>query len=348
MVISLNNKLIFEGIPHEKPSIPYGNAKGFGKTLHRALFAKKFYDKFKSTGAKLCGVHIFARPVAILMDLELIKTVMVKDFANFNERGLYYNEEDDPLSAHLFALDNEKWRKLRTKLTPAFTCGKMKLMFPTIVNIAEQMRECLLESVHRDQQIDMREILFRFTTDVIGTCAYGIECNSLKNPDAEFRYYGRKIFGKPRHSDLFLAFLNGFKNTSRKLRVKSIPDEVSNFFMKVVLDTVEHRERNNVNRNDFMDLLIKLKNGSDDKEKAVTPNEIAAQAYVFFLAGFDTSTSMMAFCLYELALNPEIQDKARRAIQEAYDRHDGPLTHDMTMDMPYIDQVLEGNLKTAH
>lgn len=108
-------------IPCEEPSIPYGTMKGFGKTIHPSLFIKRLYDKYKPSGAKLCGIYFFARPVAVLLDLDLVKHVMVKDFANFNERGIYYNEEDDPLSAHLFSLDGDKWKKLRFKLTPTFT-----------------------------------------------------------------------------------------------------------------------------------------------------------------------------------------------------------------------------------
>lgn len=113
-------------IPCEEPSIPYGTMKGFGKTIHPSLFIKRLYDKYKPSGAKLCGIYFFARPVAVLLDLDLVKHVMVKDFANFNERGIYYNEEDDPLSAHLFSLDGDKWKKLRFKLTPTFTVNSKK------------------------------------------------------------------------------------------------------------------------------------------------------------------------------------------------------------------------------
>lgn len=76
-------------IPCDKPSIPYGNIKGFGSTIQIGQFTQNLYNKYKSSGAKLCGAYFFIRPVAILLDLQLIKSVLMKDFANFNERGSY-------------------------------------------------------------------------------------------------------------------------------------------------------------------------------------------------------------------------------------------------------------------
>ena len=39
-----------------------------------------------------------------------------------------------------------------------------------------------------------------------------------------------------------------------------MPEDVSFYFRKMVKDTVEYRETNNVHRNDFMQLLIQMKN----------------------------------------------------------------------------------------
>lgn len=80
------------GIPYDEPSIPFGNIRDYGSSIHISRFLKKFYDKHKSNSAKnakMCGIYFFARPVAILLDLELVKAVLVKDFVQFNERGLY-------------------------------------------------------------------------------------------------------------------------------------------------------------------------------------------------------------------------------------------------------------------
>lgn len=80
------------------------------------------------------------------------------------------------------------------KLAPTFTSGKMKMMFPTIVECGELLREQLSETVENQEAVDVKDLLARYTTDVISSCAFGIETNSLKNPNSEFRMYGKKFF----------------------------------------------------------------------------------------------------------------------------------------------------------
>lgn len=255
--------------------------------------------------------------------------------------GLYYNEKDDPLSGNLLTLDGETWKKLRQKLTPNFTSSKVKNMLPIVIKKVERLRDCLQDEVQKHEEVDVKDLCARWTTDVIGTCAFGIECNSLESPDAEFMRYGRKIFAKPRHGPLVMSFLDDYKAIGRALHFKKYADDVSHFFMKVVRDTCEYREKNNVNRNDFMDILIKLKNQkpSDDP---ITFNEMAATAFSIFVGGYETSSTTITFCLYELSLNPELQRKARKIIQDAFKKYNGELTYEMLMDVPYIDQILYG------
>lgn len=83
----------------------------------------------------------------------------------------------------------------------------------------------------------------------------------------------------------------------------------------------------------------------DDKEKALTFNEIAAQTFAFFAAGSETSAGTLTFCLYEMAKNLDIQTKARNIIREAYSKYSGQFTYEMMMDLPYIDQIFQGKNK---
>jgi cytochrome P450 family 6 len=107
-------------------------------------------------------------PILMILDLDLIKNIMVKDFNVFPNRKLYFNEKDDPLTAHLVNLEDDEWRSLRTKLTPTFTSGKLKMMLPTILKITENLINTLEKEVVMNESVEIKELLSRYTVDVIG------------------------------------------------------------------------------------------------------------------------------------------------------------------------------------
>lgn len=326
------------------PRIPYGHLQGWKNKVHSSQSMTKFYNQMKGNGL-FCGLYFFHSPALLATDLGFVKNILIKDFSSFQERGVYYNEKDDPLSAHMFSVDGAKWKGLRTKLTPTFTSGKMKFMFPTIVTVAAEFQQVLSSMLHDEEELEMKELLARFTTDVIGTCAFGIECNSLKDPNAQFRAMGKKVFGTPRNAGAKQFFMLTFKDTARRLHMKNNHDDVTEFFLRIVRETIELREKDNIRRNDFMDLLIEIKNsGSLDGTKLgkVTIEEIAAQAFVFFLAGFETSSTTLSYVLYELCQNKDIQRKAREEVRSVLAKHGGEFTYEAMMEMVYIDHIING------
>lgn len=109
--------------------------------------------------------------------------------------------------------------------------------------------------------------------------------------------------------------------------------------MGIVRDTIKYREENNVIRKDFLQLMMDLKSSETG---SLTLNEMTAQAFIFFLAGYETSSTTMSFCLFELAKRKEIQDKLRAEITEVLKQHGGEITYEAIMDMKYLQQVLEG------
>ncbi|CAD7079539.1 unnamed protein product [Hermetia illucens] len=332
------------GIPHFEPRIPYGTLfRNGNKEQHITENLTEIYEAFKGK-TPFAGAYFFTQALPIAVDLDFIQYVLVKDFKLFNDRGIYYNPKYDPLSLNMFNVKGNHWKRLRTKLTPTFTSGKMKFMYPTIVEVATRFDQTLSEAVRMGSVIEIKELLARFTTDVIGTCAFGIECNSLKDPNAEFRRMGRKFFAEPPLRTFGRTLVNQFPKLSIELGIKTTSTEVSSFFMGIVKETLEYREKNNIRRDDFMDLLIQLKRSSTaDNEFSVV--DVAAQAFLFFLAGFETSSTTMTFALYELALDTEIQDKARNEINEVLKKHNGKFTYEAMMDMKYLDCIINETLR---
>lgn len=332
-------------VPYVEPRFPFGNLQGLNKR-HFGLLAQDVYSKLKGSGSKFGGMFFFVNPVAVILDLDFAKDVFVKDFQYFHDRGVYSNEKVDPITSHLVAMEGIKWKNLRAKLTPTFTSGKMKMMFPTITAVADEFRKCMVNEVDKGGEIEMKEFLARFTTDVIGSCAFGLECNSLTDPEAEFRKMGKKALTMSPMGFLRRILSVTFRDLAKFLGVRISDPDVATFFMNVVRSTIEYRERNKVQRNDFMDLLIKLKNAEPIDENTnqlgpLTFNEIVAQAFVFFLAGFETSSTTMCFCLYELAKNQELQDKARRNIDEVLAKY-GTMTYEAVHEIRYIENCING------
>lgn len=107
-----------------------------------------------------------------------------------------------------------------------------------------------------------------YTTDVIASCALGIRSNSIKDPNDTLRAHVRRA----NHFDLVKAFkfLAVFFAPSvlKTLNVKVADGKFETYLREAVLGAVEYREKNGVTRNDFLDLLIQLKN-----EGEVAPDE---------------------------------------------------------------------------
>ena len=78
------------------------------------------------------------------------------------------------------------------KLTTTFTTGKIKMMFPLVRACAEKLRQ-VIDHTPSEESFDIKDLAARYTTDVIGSCAFGLDTNSLDNPNSEFRMMGKKV-----------------------------------------------------------------------------------------------------------------------------------------------------------
>uniref|UniRef100_A0A336MGL0 CSON000236 protein n=1 Tax=Culicoides sonorensis TaxID=179676 RepID=A0A336MGL0_CULSO len=347
------------GIPHLKPhSWLVGNLKGVGRR-NVAEYLGCVYDEMRRVGlGKIAGFYFFTEPALLATDPEHIKLVLSKDFEYFHDRGVFVNEKDDPLSAHLFSLEGAKWKRLRKKFSPTFTSGKMKNMFEILLKVANELDSVIDEVLLGDasKDVEIRDFCSRFTIDIIGSCAFGIECNSLRDPNSEFKEIGMQCFGNTTTEMLKLALMTAFQDFSR-CRFTTIKTE--KFFFKIIKETMEHRKKHNIQRNDFMDLMIQLmqtgkiqddedsktKGGEKSDDSLLTFNEIAAQCFIFFVAGFETSSTTMSYCLYELAKHQEIQNNLRNHIHDVLAKHNNQITYEALLEMPYLDQVINETLR---
>jgi len=260
-------------VPYAKPIFPFGNFRDM--LFRKASLGHLFENIYKELdGEKYGGTYTLTKPGFIFRDPDIIKNVLVKDFSSFHDRGFFMDEELEPLSGHLFVLPGKRWRNLRVKLSPTFTSGKMKMMFQTLVDCGIELGSILEKSASDEEIIEIKDILARYSTDVISSCAFGIQCNCLKNPDAEFRQWGRKVFVTSVRNTIMGVVAQTVPRLLSLLKLRGLDPKISKYFRNMVEETVNYRERNNIARNDFMQLLIQIKN----KVKLEEDNESLEQS----------------------------------------------------------------------
>jgi cytochrome P450 family 6 len=86
------------GFLQTSTSFPFGSFKGIGTKVTSYEALDVCYKEFKGK-APAIGIYSFLSPNVMIIDPELIKNILVKDFASFQSRGMYYNKKDDPMGA---------------------------------------------------------------------------------------------------------------------------------------------------------------------------------------------------------------------------------------------------------
>lgn len=88
--------------------------------------------------------------------------------------------------------------------------------------------------------------------------------------------------------------------------------------------------------------MLDLKNAETEDEKSMPYSVFNSTAFEFFSAGFETSSTLMSYALFELAQNQEIQGRLREEIAKSLKQSEGCITYESLNDMKYLDKVVKG------
>ncbi|KAL7304515.1 hypothetical protein TKK_0003304 [Trichogramma kaykai] len=298
------------------------------------------------------GFYVLDKPYLMVRDPELIKHVLIKDFANFTDRVADSYKTDYIGRFNLFVLRNPDWKYVRQKISPVFTSGRLKKMFDLMLEIDKDLDQYLKTTVGEGKsvELDVKEICAKFTTDVIGITAYGMRFDALSDENSYIRKVGRTVFTK------------SYRRYMEYLSVLLVPSIVNVFGFRMLgkassrfLSDLFHRamkERldSGVKRADLLDFLIDLKKEQENElvksDRKINDGQLIAQAAIFFIGGFETSSTTMSFALYELAKNPDVQRKLREELSGVLEKNDGKVTYDMLMNsLPYLEMVISETLR---
>ncbi|CAG2109757.1 unnamed protein product [Medioppia subpectinata] len=315
------------------------------------------------------GVYDFGKPVLRVSDPVLIKQILVKDFHKFRNR-IAKPSTSPVLSVTMASARDGQWKRIRAIASPAFTSAKLKHMYPLVNECCRDFLAALHRHVSTSGRIEveLKHLMSDYTIDVIASVAFATKTNPYSDPNNPFITKAKAMLSKNPMQILLIRILPTFAIKSRlwKAMVSDLSSNVM-FFIEIVrrlmserkksdyrrrrlcgrrCDVWTSRERRRRRTDEGVDELMAEKRAlSGVEENKFNENEILAQCYVFFNAGFETTATALSYCTYELAVNPHIQDQLVAETREAFSENTTDIDYETLCRLPLLDAVVSETLR---
>ncbi|KAL3107097.1 hypothetical protein niasHT_019493 [Heterodera trifolii] len=181
------------GVPGPNTNILFGNTlKQF-----RTGVIEVDEEMFKKYGNSY-GSFLFERREFCTKDPEMLRQIFIKEFSHFQNR---YNaipeREHAPKSLMrniLTVLRDDDWKRVRNRITPAFTTGKLKKLIPILCESTEKLCKVFeREYALKGKEVPLKDLFGRFLLDVIGRCGFSLDLDTFDEENI-FVKQARTIF----------------------------------------------------------------------------------------------------------------------------------------------------------
>ncbi|KAK8769494.1 hypothetical protein V5799_014043 [Amblyomma americanum] len=338
-----------------------------GNHSYGSLIRQKKYGK-------VFGAFEGPMPTLIVADPDLVKLVLVKHFQTFPNRRLF--KMNDPILDNMMSLvAADRWRKIRPAASPAFSTGKLRKMNELIQDCARVSMQHLLKAAKGENEVNAKEFFGHYTLDVIARCAFGTKLDSHSDQANQFVSKARSAFNlKPTLPILLTFYIFGlFPFLSKLLRLPAFSSDAFAFFKTVCVNIIEKRKLSSMKHQDFLQLMVDAQDGrlqagpegpedAEDKlfnlgakqaqateqtadSKALTEDEALSQCVVFFIGGQDTTSSVIAYTAYLLALHPDVQQRLQEEVDNCIKEHGEEPSLDDISKLKYLNCVISESLR---
>ncbi|KAI8886916.1 cytochrome P450 [Backusella circina FSU 941] len=255
----------------------------------------------------------------------------LKEVKPFAGQGLFTSDTDD--------MD---WKLAHKLLMPAFSPRAIKVYQEEMGALTKDLIS-ILEQYKPDEKVEILDWATNITFETIGRIGFGYRFNLLTD-----RYQDSNPFIEAMGHCLKTAI-----GRVTELQVmKKLPLERNRRFdssIKLMYDVVEgvirERKQGPDAKDKEKDLLGYMLNACDEHNLGLSDENIRDQVITFLIAGHDTTANTLAWTLYELSRNPDIQKKLLQEIADNGINHTDLPTSEQISNLKYMQQVLKETLR---
>ncbi|CAG2179890.1 unnamed protein product, partial [Oppiella nova] len=217
---------------------------------------------------RIFGMYTFTQKVININDADLLRDIFVKDFHVWPHH-LDFHLGTSKLDKSLFFMPgNDDWKRQRSILSPVFTSGKLRAMMAHISEISDRFIQSLSQHEVSGEAIDIRKHVGAFAMDVISRCAYGIDVESIKNPNHPLVLNARKILSVDANIGIIVSAL--FPALGRLIGAEPFDMSACRYFDDLTKKIIDERKLHNNHktntkrRTDFIQLMIDSEKSDKD------------------------------------------------------------------------------------
>lgn len=310
-----------------------------GNMLHFAIGLRSYGDVYTRiynehpTLSYVGFYRLFNEPALLVQDQQLLREILIGgNFTHCADNVVNVDRKHDVLAAqNPFIACGEHWRKRRSELVPLFTPLRMRQSLPHMTAACQQLQQFVAQHLTVGKRLEAKELATRYTLQVIASAVFGLnaQCLDLDDSlgDSEWLTLLGPLF---QPGDWSLPNTIALLHSPRLVRLLS--------FRYVPLTIQKWIRRQVAERSDGSTLLNWLKDKPDC--------DIEGHATTLLLEGYETSAMLLAFALYELALNPSVQRRLQAEIDEVAGCNDGQLLkHEALEALQYAEATLYETLR---
>lgn len=309
--------LLSNGLPDTKPQIFLGNLLNSGLltgkiTLHEVLhnFQRKYGDIF---------VYWFGPEPCITFCLPEHAQMIFSDRQTFEQSPLFLPNFDLICPSGIVIIAGAKWKRHARIMIPAFKRAKMIPHIDTIIECTDRfIDQCLKENeIHTDLVYRCQTL----TMNIIGFIGFDYDLESsvdspLKLAFHDFVFYSTFIMlmaWLPRWvTKLYLRYNRRYQRILREIRE--------------LTEKIVQQEQNEQNISDELkkpknliaSLVSSLNEQANDDEisSGLTRLEIFDEMLTAIVAGYETTSTAVAWFIFYVSKNPEVQQRIKDELRE--------------------------------
>ena len=96
----------------------------------------------------------------------------------------------------------------------------------------------------------------------------------------------------------------------------------------------------------MLDLMLAASvDPSVPESKKLSDTEVLAQSIIFLAAGYETSSGTLSLTCYQIATNPDVQNKLQQEIDSVWTDEEQLPIYETVNELPYLDMVISETLR---